>query len=107
MTINRSAILCAKFGQGPYAPITQLINKFSDNVSLELSMLLLYHKNIEKKSFFQPYINSLPKFYSVPSYWDFEIFEYFQDSPTLKRAIGNLKSRYLIYAVLIIIYFLS
>ena len=94
MTINRSAIFSAKFGKGPNTKISNLINQFSDNVTLELSVLLLYHRNIGE-SYFKPYIDSLPLHYSIPSFWDLNIFKTFENSSTLKRVIGSLKSRYL------------
>ena len=92
MTINRSAILSAKFGCGPNPMISNLLSKFADNATLELSVVLLYHRSI-KDSYFKPYINSLPSYYSVPSFWDFEIFKTFENSSTLKRFIGSLRSR--------------
>ena len=36
-------------------------------------------------------------FYTVPSYWDLEIFKSCQDSPTMRRAIGNLKSSVILF----------
>lgn len=93
MKINRSIMFSTKWGKGPQKEITKLISKFSDNHSLELTMLLIYHRNIEN-SFFKPYLDTLPSFFSVPIYWDLNIFESFGKSVTVKRAIGILKSRY-------------
>lgn len=92
MTVNRSAMFCTRFGKAPCLSIAPLIEKFSDNVTLELTVLVLYHISIEN-SFFRPYLNSLPKVFSVPAYWDMSIFKAFNGSLTMKRAIGSLKSR--------------
>jgi hypothetical protein len=92
MTINRSVMLCAKFGRGPCASISPLLEKFVDNVTLELTILLLYHKCIPD-SYFKPYLNSLPEFFSVPAFWDVDVFQAFKGSLTLKRAVSSLQSR--------------
>lgn len=92
MTINRSAMLCAKFGRGPCPSISSLLEKFVDNVTLELTILLLYHKCIPG-SYFKPYLNSLPECFSVPAFWDIDIFLAFKGSLTLKRAVSSLQSR--------------
>ena len=93
MSISRSAMLCAKFGNGPCPSIVPLIDKFSDNPTLQLSIVVLYHK-CTPNSFFGPYLRSLPSVYSVPAYWDLDIFNAFNGSFTMKRAVGSLISRY-------------
>ena len=93
MTISRSAMLCAKFGNGPNPSIASLVDKFSDNPTLQLSILVLYHKCIPN-SFFGPYLRSLPSVYSVPVCWDLDVFKAFNGSFTMKRAVGSLISGY-------------
>jgi hypothetical protein len=96
MNINRTALFSAKFGSAPCPEIAKIINEFSDNVTLELTMLLLYHRNI-KNSFFKIYLNSLPTYFTVPLYWDINVYEALDNCLIMKRAIGSLRSSAILY----------
>jgi hypothetical protein len=96
MSINRSAMLSAKFGKGPRSEIASISNQFADNLTLELAVLVLYHKCIPE-SFFKPFLDSLPVFYTVPVYWDLSIFKAFNGSSTMQRAINSLKSSAILF----------
>lgn len=96
MNINRTALFSAKFGSAPCPEIAKIINEFSDNVTLELAILLLYHKNI-KNSFFKIYLNSLPTYFTVPLYWDINVYEGLNNCLIMKRAIGSLRSSAILY----------
>ena len=91
MTIQREVILSARFGQGLCPEVASFIESFADNTTLELAMLVLYHK-LKIDSFFRPYLEALPTVFSVPLFWDLEIFASLQKSPTLLRAFGNLRA---------------
>ena len=96
MAIQREVILSARFGQGLCPEIKTLIESFADNPTLELAMLVLYHK-LKVDSYFRPYLEALPTIFSVPLFWDLELFGSLQNSPTLLRAFGNLRASAVLY----------
>ena len=96
MTIQREVILSARFGHGICPEVRPLIESFADNTTLELAMVVLYHK-LKKDSFFRPYLEALPTNFSVPLFWDMELFSSLKYSPTLLRAFGNLRASTVLY----------
>jgi len=96
MRVRREAIFSAKFGKALCPEVAAFVETYADNPTLELAMLMLYHR-FKPDSFFRPYIDALPTVFSVPLFWDPAIFAALRHSRTMIRSAFNLRASVILY----------